>query len=455
MYEIARTNALFNDWPENLFSGQCDILFHRISDAPEIIHLWTKGFFEANIGLSIGLQDMPEVPDGVYRIPGILFYRPNENRFFKASINPYDLSICDLVKRDGDWFAASDDEVLLATKHWEGVVSIGDGRDMGDILHCEAHFICSDCLITQPVRIGSAELYPLERSGVIDVSASLKETLLFQGIRHVNFDEISKTLLSQVDKRSPLYAMSFHRILRNDKEVILPLMPLIKRVLGILCLNRGSYSKILGCVYLKRRNGVTDAIYANLNSYYRGNLAGGGISREIPQLWNMQYEKTADDLFKTEVMYKLNSAHAETDLDVAYFRLWSILESVSFAVFGCKGLSNIKTLCQSAYRPQDAEQAIKLSLGNYEFNFNDLLIMWISWRDLTAHNGGIYAAYAGIRKAHPNNLRMIGEMRRLNMPIEYGEDRSLLILKDVCTQVVSAFINDQLTPVLPEEQEVC
>lgn len=448
MYEIARTNALFNDWPENVVSGQCDILFHRISDAPEIIHLWTKGSFKANIGLRIALQVMPDVPDGVYRIPGILFYRPNENRFFKAAINPYDLSMCDFVKRDGDWFAASDEEVLLATKRWEFVVSIGDGKDMGDILHCEAHFICSDCLITHPVRVGPVELYPLDRAGVIDVSSSLKEALLFQGIRHVDFDVISGTIMQQDDKRSPLFAMSFHRILRNDKEVVLPLLPVIKRVFGILCLNRGAYSKILGCVYLKRRKGITDVIYANLNSYYRGNLAGGSISREIPKSWNMQYEKTVDDVFKTEVMNKLNSAHAETDLDMAYFRLWSILESVSVAVFNCKKLPSIRKLCKQAYSPKDVEQVAKLSLGNYEFCFNDLLNMWLDWRNSAAHNGGIYAVYAGIRKAHSYNVKMIEEMRRLNMPIEYGEDRSLLILKDVCTHVVSAFINDHLTPVL-------
>jgi len=71
--------------------------------------------------------------------------------------------------------------------------------------------------------------------------------------------------------------------------------------------------------------------------------------------------------------------------------------------------------------------------------------MWIDWRDSTAHNGGIYAIHTGLRKAHPFNLKMLEEMRKRNMPIEFGEDRSLFILKDVCTQVVSAFIDDKFT----------
>lgn len=445
MFEIVKISGFQKDWPESLAFGRCDILFHRISDAPEIIHIWTQGIFEANSEVSVLLADMPKVPNGVYRVRGLLFYRPDEARFFKSIINPYDLFISDFIKREDKWFIASDAETLHATRSWESVVSIGDGLNLGDILHCESHFICSDCLITTPVRIGPVELYPLAHSGVVDVASSLKEALLFQGLRHVDFEDIATSLMQQADKRSPMFVMSFHRILRNDSEVILPLLPIIKRVFGILCLNRGAYSKLLGCVYLKRRKGVADAFYANLNSYYRGNLTGGVISREIPKLWNKQYEQTANDLFKTEVMSKLNSAYAETDLDMAYFRLWSILESVSVAVFQNKKMPSIERLCRQAYAPQEVEQVVTLSIGECKFSFYDLLKMWIDWRDSTAHNGGIYAIHTGLRKAHPFNLKMLEEMRKRNMPIEFGEDRSLFILKDVCTQVVSAFIDDKFT----------
>ena len=444
MFEILRTSKVFDDWPESVVSGRCDILFHRISDAPEIVHVWTKGIFEVNRGLIVQLQNMPEVPDGIYRVLGLLLYRPQENRYFRAVLNPYDINIRDFAKLKNDWIIAFDEDVLEAVEKWKSVVTIGNGQNMDDILHCEAHFVCADCLITKPVRVGPAELYPLEPSGVLDLASSLKETLLFQGIRDVVFDEIANALINQNDRRSPLFAMSFHRILFNDKEVIQPLMPFIKQIFGILCLNRGSYARILGCIYLKRRKGVTQPSYANLNSYYRGNLLGGRISREIPELWNKQYALSSNDIFKTEIMSKLNSAHAETDLDMAYFRLWSILESVSNAVLGGKKLDHIEELCRQAYAPQNVEQVVKLSLGSHEFTFKDLLEMWLDWRNLTAHHGGIYANYAGFRKAHPCNKKMIAEMQRLNMPVVYGEDRSLFILKDLCIQVVSAFINDKL-----------
>jgi len=445
MVEILRTSNIFDDWPENVVSGRCDILFHQISDAPEIIHVWTKGIFEVNRGsLIVQLQNMPEVPDGIYRVLGLLFYRPQENRHFRTALNPYDISIPDFAKLKNDWIIAFEEDAMEAAKKWEIAVTIGDSQNMEDILHCEAHFVCADCLITSPVRVGPAELYPLEPSGVLDLASSLKETLLFQGVRDVALDEIAKALIHQSDRRSPLFTMSFYRILRNDKEVIQPLMPFIKQIFGILCLNRGSYARILGCIYLKRRKGVTRPTYANLNSYYRGNLLGGRISKEIPELWNKQYTLTANDVYKTEIISKLNSAHAETDLDIAYFRLWSILESVSYVVLGNKQLDHIEQLCRQAYSPQNVEDVVKLFLGSQEFTFNDLLKMWLNWRDLTAHHGGIYAYYAGHKKIHPCNKKMIEEMELLNMPVVYGEDRSLFVLKDLCIQVVAAFINDKL-----------
>ena len=445
MFEIMRTTDIFADWPDGLVTGRCDILFHRISDEPDIIHVWLEGIFEVNSGLIVVLKELPNIPNGIYRLPCFLFYPPQDKRYCRAVMNPHDVYLYDIVKLDYDLVVASPEESQDALDKWESSVTIGDGNDMDDIQHCEAHFVCADCLITKPVRVGPAELYPLQPTGVIDLASSVKEALLFQGIRNVPLDEIGESIANQSDRRSPLFVMSFHRIMRNDKEVILPLMPFIKQVFGILCLNRGSYSRLLGCIYLKRRKGSTQPTYANLNSYYRGNLSGGIISREQPDLWNKQYILTKGDKFKTEIMSKLNSAHAETDLDIAYFRFWAILESVCYYVTGHKDLKSVREICRRAYDPQDIEQVAKVSLGGHEFKFTELSSMWHDWRNLTAHHGGIYAHYTGTRKAHNGNVRMIEAMKSLNMPLEYGEDRSIFILKDVCTQVVSAFITNKLT----------
>jgi len=145
-------------------------------------------------------------------------------------------------------------------------------------------------------------------------------------------------------------------------------------------------------------------------------------------------------------MSKLNSAYAELDLDISYFRLWSIIESVSNAVFGDKKINSIKRLIREAYHPQDDEKNIKLKLGERYFAFDDLLSMWLDWRNCTAHDGGIYSYYSDFRKVHSKIKEMIYEMKKLNMLIELGEDRSLVVLRDVCTKIVEAYICYKIKP---------
>lgn len=444
MIELFHLPKKFDNWPDNTDNGICRVLFHKISDEPLIIHKWVNCLFFYKERLSIQTERLPNIPNGIYRVLTILFFKGNGNRHFLAVTNPFHFTLNDLLLDGGKISNAPPELTAKEIEKWEKSISIGNKDNLKDIKYAEAHFVCSDCLITMPVKVGPAELYPLSLSGIIDLSSSIKEAMLFQGLRDVPFNEIAEKILKQNDRRSPLFCMSFRRIYRDDKEFILPLLPFIKRIFGILCINRGAYSRLLGGIYLKQKDGFKTVYYMNLNSYYRGNLVGGYISKEKPEQWNEQYDLSLSTPFKSEIMSKLNSAHAELDLDISYFRLWSIIESVSNAVFGDKRINSIKRLIRAVYHPQDVEKNIKLKLGERFFTFDDLISMWLDWRNCTAHDGGIHSYYSGLRKVHPKIKEMIYEMNKLNMPIEFGEDRSLMVLRDVCTKVVEAYICDKI-----------
>jgi len=447
MIELFTFPTKFDGWPEKTDCGTCKVLLHRLSDEPRIVHSWLKCFFIFDKKLSIQIEKISSLPNGIYQVLSILFFEKNEDRHFLAVTNPFNFKITEILLSDGEISEAPHKLVKVAIDRWELSVAIGNKKDLKDIQHAEAHIICTDCLITVPVRLGPAELYPLSKSGIVDLSSSIKEAMLFQGIRDVPFHDIAESIIKQEDRISPLFCMSFRRIYRDDKEFMLPLLPYIKRVFGILCINRGSYSRMLGGIYLKQKDGYKDVFYMNLNSYYRGNLLGGSLSKEKPIEWNRQYTQSLSSSFKTEIMNKLNSAHAETDLDISYFRLWSIIEAISKVIFGNKNLKTIKKLIKKAYEPQDAENIVKLSLGNCHFSLDDLLQMWHDWRNCTAHEGGIYSYYSGLRKIHPRIKDMIDEMTKLEMPVEFGEDRCLMLLRDVCTKIVENYITDKIKSV--------
>lgn len=444
MKEIFNFPKKFENWPDNTNSGKCEVLFHMISDNPLIIHTWLKCYFILDKQMSIQIENYPDIPNGIYRVLTILFYAKGSKRHFLAATNPFHYTMNDLFIENGQINEAPLELVKTELDKWEKSISIGKKSDVKKIKHAEAHFICSDCLITRPVKIGPAELYPLSKSGIVDLSSSIREAMLFQGLRDVPFNDIAEAIFKQSDRRSPLFCMSFHRIYREDKEVIAPLMPYIKRIFGILCINRGAYSRLLGGVYLKQYDGYKNVHYINLNSYYRGNLMGGSLSNEKPELWNEQYTLSQSSSFKSEILSKLNSAYSEVDLDISYFRHWSIIESVANVVYGDKKLPIVKILLQKVYSSQDVEKTITLKLGDCNFSFDDLLSMWLDWRNCTAHDGGIHAYFAGYRKVHPKIEAMINEMKKLNFPVEFGEDRSLMLLKDVSTKVVEAYISDRI-----------
>ena len=107
-------------------------------------------------------------------------------------------------------------------------------------------------------------------------------------------------------------------------------------------------------------------------------------------------------------------------------------------------MNSVKNTIIAAYQPNDVNQNIKLTLGDKTFTFNELALMWLDWRNCTAHQGGIHSYFEGLRKIHPKIEEMIKEMIKLDMPIEYGEDRSLMLLRDVCTKVVERYISDKM-----------
>lgn len=444
MIELFNFPKAFDGWPEDIKKGKCRVLFHKISGDSLIVHSWQDGSFDLKDFLYIYLETPPTVPNGIYRILTIIFFEDGSSRHFLAATNPFNYTANDVLLDEGRITEAPADLVLQEETEWEKSVSIGNKDDLNNIKYAEAHFVCSDCLLTGCARIGPAELYPLSLSGVIDLSSSIKEAMLYQGLRHVPFDDIANGIFAQKDRLSPIFCVSFRRIYRDDRELILPLLPYIKRVFGILSITRGAYPKLLGGIYLKQKDGLKDIYYMSLNSYYRGNLVGGSVANENSKVWNLLYANSESSKFKTEIMSKFSSACAEVDLDISYFRLWSIIESISNVKRGKKDLKTVKGLIAELYLPQDVEKIVRLELGEQRFSFNDLLQMWIDWRDCTAHNGGIYSYFDGHRKINKNIVAMIEEMKKNNIPLEFGEDRSLMVLRDVCSKLVEAYINDKV-----------
>ncbi len=429
------------DFPLNINSNSCSILFSKIDSELDITQSWIKGTYEISDKMIFYVESNFELINGIYRIKSILFMDPITDRYFYAMTNPFNFTINEYKVENNILVDATEEEAEKAKADWDESVRIGIPETMINYKYSEIYLICSDALITYPFRIGQAEIYPLSKSGIVDLSSSIKEVFLNIGERVIELNEILEGISHSDERRSPLFCIRFPRFYIESDSLTLPILPYVKKIFGLLCLNRGAYCKLLGGVHIRQKDEKKDVFYMNLNSYYRGNLVGGLIAKENANLFNKQYKLLIKDNYLTEIVSKLNSAYAETDLDISYFRLWSILECISNDLLGGKKLKHIKEIIQKAHSDLGPNYVIKLELGPLVFELEQLLKMWLNWRDITAHNGGINSFYEGKKNICFENKLMIEEMRKMNLVLDYGEDRSNLLLKDICAKVVEFYLN--------------
>jgi hypothetical protein len=107
------------------------------------------------------------------------------------------------------------------------------------------------------------------------------------------------------------------------------------RITDVLALTRGSSPRPLVTVVEQRQhpNGVKWGYYFEDDSY-RGNLIGGFIAGEDQRELLMADAAMAHDPLLALCVRLFRDAQGETDADAAYFRYWSLLETLSNGRFG-------------------------------------------------------------------------------------------------------------------------
>ena len=451
MKELFSFPGVWDRWPEGVNHGQCRLLVRRLGADEPFVHHWFDGAFIVKGRLSIMASIPRKIPNGVYRLLAIRYFEQGKSEQFLATTFPYDGKIDAFHLIGGQMFVpVEQSELDRLDMEWVEKVSIGDRSNQTEgRLHSEAHFLCSDCLITSPIRIGPAEIFPLGRERSLDLASAVREMVLQQGIRDQDVSMFSGHLNSQDDRLSPLFSVCFRRYYYSEEPRITDLIPYLNRIFGLLSVNRGSYAKYLSCLLIDQFDGHKNVKTINLNSYYRGNLVGGSISGENPRKLNRQYKVAEASAFITEILSKLNSARDEMDLDVAYFRFWSILEAITVHVMALNRrpkVGEVREVIRQSYESHANMEAVSLELGEESFSFEELTVMWYAWRSLTAHYGGLELAKSVGAKIDGGNTRLLKEMVRLSFPVMFGEDRSLIVLASTTDKVVQALVAKTILP---------
>lgn len=302
--------------------------------------------------------------------------------------------------------------------------------------------ICEDALITSQYKVGPAIIYPCNSLNAHCNAIQIREFCKTIDLYVPESVDIESLLDSEVDKKKPCFAILFPKIIaKSSSDLSKYLMGEMKKILGIISLNRSAYPVPVATVYLKNENGKITGNFSFQRSYYRGNLVGGIISGENTETLNIQYNRITNSEIKSDILDKYRFANREIDLDYAYLRYWSVLEAISHSIYNNKHINSVRKLIIEAYDNEDtAHKSIILKLGEENFIFKQLTEIWFSLRNYTAHNGGYYNYRRNGNRPNPKVERLINALDKNKMRFVYGEDRSLMLFKDVVFRVMKHYI---------------
>lgn len=443
---LLRRDTPPTDWPKGLEHGQCKLLFQKLDKTLHVFEFGWPGVFKCVDDLRIWVDPIEMPSAGMYEFRAILFFQDGADRHsYYGSADSEIRRFFLKIESNGDTRIADDNcaEVVDFYKWYDARTSLKFPGSDG--VGKQAIFICRDALVTQHVRIGPAEIIPLSPSGLVDMAGSINEAVMAIGLPVSKFDFILERLGSHADRKSPMFLVNFPNILCDSSRILSDITPLLHRIFGILCLNRSAYPRSESIIFIHHHEEHMDINYFPHGSYYRGNLIGGGIARENAKHWDEQYSRIAADNFMTEVVRKLNSAFQETDLDISYFRFWSLLETIAYHLVGNNHVNDVEDVIRASLERGNIEQVYSLKLGKHSFTFKELLKMWNAWRDLTAHNGGMYAHYHGRRTRIQGDIRrLITAMKDENLILDFGEDRCHYLLRDAAVRAVEALVEKRI-----------
>jgi len=312
--------------------------------------------------------------------------------------------------------------------------------------YCDIIVFCKDALITQKLKIGPATVFPCTKQSTISMADQIKDFCDELNIYIPSIDEIKNQFDQQDDKVSPNFAVCFPRVQIKEPELYEYLKTEIKIILGLIALNRQAYPKEFAVAYFFREGNQVRANFIILESYYRGNLAGGFISGENEKRLNQDYDLIKSSSVKMEILNHYKSANAEIDLDYAYLRYWSLLEAIAKQAYGDRKIDTVRNLIKEAYkgRPNSGDPtSLGVDIGSEYFSFEDLTEMWYAFRNYTAHEGGFFVRFASNPRIGATAKKLFAAMEKNDIPFIYGEERTLFHLKDIVNVVVKHYLSSE------------
>ena len=307
--------------------------------------------------------------------------------------------------------------------------------------------LCENALISVPQDVGDFQILPMETDQISHLADLL---VRFSGTYKISVcprDYMVTLLTAQKHRLRPRFALYWKSVdlaLYDAKGLTQFWNSDIKRALGTVALVRNAYPEpnLVVCWHFDK--GQFEIRMDIWDGYYKGNILCGPIAGESASKIAEILTPAKQDRFVQELLEKYRLAHKENDLDVAYFRYWSIIEAITYHCRNSIEYNDVKTLIRDVIAIQKMRSLEKVVIEGATFNTDQLIAVWYAARNIAAHFGGMYMA-------REKNVKIQGDLKRLIRAVEgagrmyaMGEDSVFLFLKDVVEAAIKALCRGEL-----------
>ena len=259
-----------------------------------------------------------------------------------------------------------------------------------------------NCLVTSPQKCETFEIVPTSGIGASDEIALMDKYLSDSG-----FEKISDAdaLSEAVRREQPAAFVRFPQMFATSPGECIQVAVQDARTLSeILALQRESYSTVVGAIVIDAAAGRY--WFWLCKPTYTGNLVGGFLGGEDPSLTQHRLAKVRQNESLRFCLKLYRDAVAEQDVEMAYYRYWTILEVIAAAKhlsgaprvdrFGNAVLNRRGVICQVTDEAQPlvtellrrVYTAMNVSMSCGLGHLFDLIPIWYRHRNCIAHRGG-------------------------------------------------------------------
>ena len=315
------------------------------------------------------------------------------------------------------------------------------GEERSDDGDFQVYVFAKNCVLSRTMRLGAYTIEPIGGLGCGDEVQAYEAYFAAKGLAPVGsagaaMADASANQPSFVAAFPHVHAPTIDQAMRDADEEV-------DRLCGVLALHRAAAASKFATVGRDPRTGQTR--YGVHTPRFLGNYATGELCGESPELVKRHLEAVRGNQRLQLYTSLFREALAETSRDIAYFRLWNLLEAIVVFrddVVGSKSRPRVANLLQGVFSDvlwSDETFAQCLEQASVE----ELTVIWCRRRNCLAHSGGCTPSeprvcmvsgkwveeYRACRDA-------LGEMQRQNESVNRANDQYLKIMAEVVEMVV-------------------